>query len=62
MIFAPFGGNAQLGLMFLLFRRGLAVVTSGGRPAPIVEHAFAPGRETVRHFHTSRFGLDRSMG
>jgi hypothetical protein len=48
--------------MFLLFRRGLAVVTTRRRPALIVEHAFSPARETVRHFHMSRFGLNRSMG
>jgi hypothetical protein len=53
----PFGGNAQPRPMFLMYRRGLAAVTTRRRPGPIVARALSPPRGAVRHFHTSRFGL-----
>jgi hypothetical protein len=61
MIFVPFGGNAQLGPMFLLSGTAWPSSPRAGKRR-YRGTGFSPGRETVRHFHTSRFTLDPSMG
>jgi hypothetical protein len=63
MIFVPFDGNAQLGPMFLLFRHGLAVVTTRRQAALSWNRLFTGPRDRAAFSHVaihagSIYGVD----